>query len=175
MGTAQRLDALLGELKDFARGQVLDLQDVDIGAMLRAALEFWQPEAEVRGIALQFEGTASDVTLRADAEKLTRVFDNLLKNSIDAIDEGPGSIVVRVESIPTGRVRLRFSDSGPGLPPGVDVFALFETTKPKGTGLGLPICRQILDAHGGDISVVSTDSGGTVFQVDLPRHGPPLA
>ncbi len=174
VGTAQRLDALLGEFKDFARGQRLDFQDVDVAGLLRTVEEFWKPEAIRNGVVLDVQGPAEAVSLRADAEKLHRVFDNLVKNALDAID-GPGRIEIRVEPAAAGRVRIRLADSGPGLPEGVDVFALFETTKAGGTGLGLPICRQILVAHGGDISVDKGDSAGAVFQIDLPLHGTPLA
>ncbi len=180
VATAQRLDALLGEFKDFARGQRLELQDVDVGGLLRAVEQFWKPEAARLGVELVVHTPQEPVSLRADSEKLHRVFDNLVRNALDALDgvDGPGRIEVTVGPIPAGRIRIRFADSGPGLPEGVDVFALFETTKPTGTGLGLPICRQILAAHGAEISVApraGVADRGAAFHIDLPLHGPPLA
>lgn len=180
VATAQRLDALLGEFKDFARGQRLELQDVDIGGLLRAVEQFWKPEAARLGVELVVDTPDLPVSLRADSEKLHRVFDNLVRNALDALDgvDGAGRIEVTVGAMPGGRIRIRFTDSGPGLPEGIDVFALFETTKSTGTGLGLPICRQILAAHGGEISVARPDGSadrGATFHIDLPLHGPPLA
>ena len=184
VATAQRLDALLGEFKDFARGQRLELQDVDIGGLLRAVEQFWKPEAARLGVELVVDVPAEPLSLRADSEKLHRVFDNLVRNALDAldgvdgVDGGAARIEVAVEPMPAARIRIRFSDSGPGLPEGIDVFALFETTKATGTGLGLPICRQILAAHGGEISVApraGSAGGGATFHIDLPVHGPPLA
>lgn len=175
VATAQRLDSLLGEFKDFARGQTLDLRDVELGALLRAVVEFWRPEAERCAIALRLHLPDVPLLLRADSDKLNRVFDNLVRNALDAMEDGPGEIEIRVEKNRTDAIRIRFADSGPGLPPGVDVFALFETTKSTGTGLGLPICRQILAAHGGQISSLDEDGTGAVFQIDFPPHGPPLA
>lgn len=176
VATALRLDSLLGEFKDFARGQTLELKDVELGALLRAVVEFWRPETERCGVTLDLELPDVPLTVRADSDKLHRVFDNLVKNALDAMEEGPGAIDIRIERGRADAIRVRFADSGPGLPPGVDVFALFETTKSTGTGLGLPICRQILAAHGGQISSVDDDDAvGAVFQIDFPPHGPPLA
>jgi len=175
VATAVRLDALLGEFKDFARVQRLEFQNVEVGSLLQTLEDFWRPEAERQHIVLDVCKPAEEILLRADPERLHRVFDNLVKNSLEAIDRGPGRVAVHAELLPDDRVRLEFSDSGPGVPAGVDVFALFETTKPTGTGLGLPICRQIIAAHGGDIAVAGGESGGAVFQVDLPVHGPSLA
>lgn len=177
VATAGRLDSLLGEFKDFARGQRLELQDVDIVSLLRAVEQFWRPEADRSGVGLVVNAPEEPLLLRADADKLTRVFDNLLKNAFDAIERAPGQIEIRAERRSSGTVRIRFSDSGPGLPEGLDAFALFETTKSTGTGLGLPICKQILSAHGGDISVVTDEAGlgGAMFQIELPPDGPPLA
>jgi hypothetical protein len=73
------------------------------------------------------------------------------------------------------QVRISITDTGPGVPDGLDVFALFETTKPQGTGLGLPICRQIVAAHGGGLDFAPIVPHGTVFHVDLPIAGPLVA
>ena len=67
-----------------------------------------------------------------------------------------------------GRARLIVRDTGPGLPPGVDVFQLFVTTKPKGTGLGLSIVQQIVLQHGGDIVATSEPGQGACFTVTMP-------
>lgn len=171
--TAQRLDALLAEFKDFARGQRLEVGDVDLATLLAAVEAFWEAEANAAGVTLEVELPTQPVVLRGDREKLHRVFDNLLKNAIDAIGGGGGSIRVRAAEDDAGGVRVRVQDTGPGIPADIDVFALFESTKPEGTGLGLAICRQIVEGHGGTISAGSLPSGGAVFEVDLPRHGPP--
>ena len=169
--TAQRLDALLAEFKDFARGQRLEMGDVDLAELLGAVEAFWEAEANASGVTLQVEVPAEPVVFRGDREKLHRVFDNLLKNAIDAIGEEGGSIVLGAVQEDGGQVRVRVRDTGPGIPAGIDVFALFESTKAEGTGLGLAICRQIVEAHGGTISAGSLPGGGAVFEVDLPRHG----
>jgi K+-sensing histidine kinase KdpD len=85
-------------------------------------------------------------------------------------------LFVRIETISTSdNVRVMVEDTGPGIPEGLDVFALFETTKAAGTGLGLAICKEIVLAHGGGITFGPRAPTGTVFYVDLPLSRPQLS
>jgi signal transduction histidine kinase len=79
---------------------------------------------------------------------LRRVLDNLIKNAVDAIGAGPGEITIETELPRAGRISIAVGDSGAGVPDGVDVFKLFETTKADGTGIGLAVATQIVAAHG---------------------------
>src|SRR4029453_15105781 len=106
--------------------------------------------------------------LIGDKAKLLRVLDNLVKNAIEAIGQGPGEVCLSLSGSHGSRVRLSISDSGSGIPETVDVFRLFETTKPSGSGLGLPIARRIVEAHGGGLSFARHEPHGTVFHIDLP-------
>jgi signal transduction histidine kinase len=75
-------------------------------------------------------------------------------------------------SIPVpGKIRISLEDTGPGIPETLQAFRLFETTKPHGTGLGLTIARQIVQAHGGSIEFASLQPHGTVFHIELPYQG----
>jgi two-component system, LuxR family, sensor kinase FixL len=171
LATAKRLDALIGEFKEFAREQRLDLADVGTESLLRDVAASWQTEAMARGIALEHVATGlPDLLIRADRTKLQRVLDNLVKNALEAIDKGPGMIRLAVLRMGDQRIRISVEDSGPGLPTGQNVFGLFETTKADGTGLGLPICQEIARAHGGGIDFAPRQPHGTVFHVDLPVH-----
>src|SRR6185369_8399736 len=99
-----------------------------------------------------------------------RVMDNLVKNALEAVDRGPGMVRIAVLRMNEEKIRIIVEDDGPGLPAGMNVFALFETTKPNGTGLGLSICQEIVRAHGGGIDVAVREPSGTVFHVELPLH-----
>jgi two-component system sensor kinase FixL len=170
--TVRRLDALVQEFKEFAREQRLQLRDLELPAFLQEVVAGWEQEAMGRGIALEVEIGDFLPAIRADQDKLRRVVDNLVKNALEAIDNGPGIVRVAAESQKQEHVRIVVTDSGPGIPAGIDVFALFETTKTRGTGLGLPICKQIVLAHGGGIEYAATPPRGTVFWVELPTYGP---
>jgi PAS domain S-box-containing protein len=173
LSEVHRLDALIGELKDFARDQRLELRPLALRSFLQECIDVWRPLARVRNIAIHLEASEDLPDLRADRVKLRRVFDNLLKNAIEAIDVGPGLIRVRGEPIDQARVRIAVEDSGPGIPESVQPFRLFDTTKPYGTGLGLAIAKQIVQAHGGTIEYSPLQPRGTAFLLELAPDGPP--
>lgn len=172
LSEVQRLDVLLREFKDFAREQRLELRPVRLRPFLAECVTQWRPVARARDISIHTELPPDLPTVRADPDQLRRAFDNLIKNSIEAIDRGPGAIWVRSAIPHPERVRISVLDDGPGIAPHVDPFRLFETTKPYGTGLGLPIVRQIVEAHGGQIAYEPREPRGVAFHVELPRTGP---
>ncbi|MCC6848030.1 MAG: PAS domain S-box protein [Deltaproteobacteria bacterium] len=170
--TTKRLDLLVGEFKDVAREQRLQLRDIELPAFLQEVVAAWQHEAQERAIGIE-SGIDGDLpTIRGDEDKLRRVMDNLVKNALEAIVQGPGAVRIAAETWQGERVRIVVEDTGPGIPDGTDVFAMFETTKPTGTGLGLAICKQIALAHGGAIDCAPRLPQGAIFTVELPTHGP---
>lgn len=165
----RRLDSLIKDFMNFSRGQHLDLQPLPLHPFLQAVVEFWGPVATERGIPLNLALPPEAPVLNADADQLRRVFDNLLKNAVEAIGQGPGRIDITV-AVPTAEmVRISLQDSGPGIASSVQVFRLFETTKGSGSGLGLAITKQIVLAHGGGIDFAHVEPHGTVFHIELPR------
>jgi signal transduction histidine kinase len=169
----RRLDALIHEFKNFAREQRLELSEIHLPGFLGEVLAAWEPEATERQIDLVLE-TPESITIRGDRDKLRRVLDNLVKNALEAIDQGPGVVRIATASPVPEKIAVIVEDTGPGIPAGLDVFRLFETTKPNGTGLGLPIVRQIIVAHGGGIDFAHVQPHGTAFTIGLPSHGPSL-
>jgi two-component system sensor kinase FixL len=171
--TTRHLDDLVGEFKEFAREQRLQLRDIALPAFLQEVVETWRQEAEARGSAFEVDLGDTPPAIRADQDKLRRVIDNLVKNALEAVERGPGVVRVAAETHEPERIRILVADSGPGIPTGMDVFALFETTKADGTGLGLPICKQIVLAHGGGIEYARQPAPlRTVFRIELPTYGP---
>jgi PAS domain S-box-containing protein len=169
---AHRLHTLIGEFMDFSREQRLDLKEIALPEFLRELLDTWEPVAAARAITLALDLDDARVSVRGDADKLRRVFDNLVRNAVEAIEPGPGRVGIRVTLPTTEKVRIAVEDTGSGIAESVKVFRLFETTKANGTGLGLAIARQIVLAHGGQIEFESVQPHGTLFSVELPTRGP---
>jgi signal transduction histidine kinase len=104
----------------------------------------------------------------ADREQLQIVFHNILTNAAQAM-AGSGAVDVAISRSPAGWT-IAFADHGPGMPPETrdKAFEAFFTTKHRGTGLGLPTARRIVEAHGGQIALESPTTGGTIVSVVLP-------
>jgi signal transduction histidine kinase len=107
-----------------------------------------------------------------DYEGMKHVFFNLLLNALEA---SPPKGQVLVGTLPdTERMILHIDDHGPGLPAApTDIFAPFYTSKKNGTGLGLTVCRKIIEAHGGSVSLEDRPGGGCRATVSLPRRSSP--
>jgi PAS domain S-box-containing protein len=159
-----RLGALLHEFRFLARPQHLELEPVRLDAMVRDVLAVEAYAA--RDIDIEIEIPENLPLLHVDQEKLTQVIANLVDNSADAMPQG-GKLTVRAY-LSGEEMLLEVRDTGIGIPPGVNVFEFFTTTKPNGTGLGLAVVRQIVSAHGGRVEYHSQVGKGTVFTVALP-------
>jgi PAS domain S-box-containing protein len=107
-------------------------------------------------------------TLRVDPDRMRRVFINLIENAVDAMPQGGTLTVSSKES--DGNVKIALSDAGSGMPKKVmeNLWKPLQTTKAKGLGLGLAICKRIVDAHGGSMSVKSEVGRGTTLTIQLP-------
>lgn len=156
------LDAVVRDVLTFARDIQPRLMAVPIGQALDRALMAHQPAIEAARIAIERpEPDREQTGLLADPDLLQQVLLNLIRNAIDAIESvktpaKPKRIVFQVDPPPSrgGLATLHVRDSGPGISPDdLDrIFNPFYTTRPTGTGLGLPIVHRIVDAHGGTIS-----------------------
>jgi signal transduction histidine kinase len=146
---------------------------------LRAAVEAAAEDAALApdGVRLEMEIEAGAM-LDADPEQLHRILVNLLRNAREAIEGAParagqGQVTVSWTADADGR-RLRLADNGPGLPERAraHLFQAFSASaRPGGTGLGLAIARELVQAHGGDLVLVSTGPEGTVFDLRFPAQG----
>ena len=110
----------------------------------------------------------SNLLVNVDIDKIERVFTNLIANAIDAMHDG-GTLTVKSKK-ERGNIELDFCDTGIGMSEKVleKLWTPFFTTKAKGMGIGLSICKRVIDAHGGRIDVRSTEGKGTCFQILLP-------
>jgi signal transduction histidine kinase len=164
----QRLDGLVGDFLQFARTTQVRHELADARVLADEVVRLMAPEASAVGVTLE-RAQSSDAPPRIpmDSERIKQVLINLIRNAVEALP--PGGVVRVSDGVRSAGASLRVTDNGPGLPSNLDVFQLFVTTKPKGTGLGLPIAQQIVDEHGGEITVESSADSGTTFDVWLPH------
>jgi PAS domain S-box-containing protein len=161
----QRVSALLSDFRAFARPQAANLKSTDVVELLRDVLVPQIAVCQSAGITIRRE--LRDLPpIPIDPDKIKQVILNLYKNAIEAMPDG-GILTVRTHRENDTAV-FEISDTGIGIPKGVDVFQLFRTTKPNGTGLGLPVVRQIIAAHRGVVEYTSAPGQGTTFRVCLP-------
>jgi PAS domain S-box-containing protein len=161
-----RLGRLLDEFRALSRVQSLNLESACLWELVESVLTDFGPMLRARGVTCRLDG-APNVECSIDRDKMRQVLVNLVKNALEAMSDG-GVLTVAVECDDAG-VRLEISDTGCGVPDGVDVFAPFATTKREGTGLGLAVARQLVVAHHGRVSFDSKPGYGTSFMVELPR------
>jgi two-component system sensor kinase FixL len=164
-----RVDSLNEMMKDlllFARPPQPRLAPTEIVALIQMTASLLASDPAFNGVTVDVDGAAALVM--ADAEMLKIVFHNLLLNSAHAM-EGRGQVRVEV-GIAAGSCVIVFSDDGPGIPPEVleKIFTPFFTTKARGSGLGLPTAKRLVEAQHGDISIACPPTGGTQVTVRLP-------
>ena len=128
------------------------------------------------GIEVKVDCQPNPFEILADRDQLIQVIDNLLKNALDAIGDQPGKIGIQAHREGESAI-IAIRDSGAGIKreDRGSVFDVLFTTKASGTGLGLPICKQIIERHGGTMTLVDDSSSGTAFEVRLPlSHDQPI-
>lgn len=162
----ERLDALVGDFLSLSTLDRLQRQESDPRAVVREALALVAPVASAQGIEVVEDCGANVSPIPLDRRKMTQVLLNLLRNAIDAMPQG-GVLTVAVRPEEDGAA-IDVRDTGAGIEPGLDVFSFFTSTKRGGTGLGLPISRGIVEAHGGRLSYESARGRGTTFRMILP-------
>lgn len=162
----KRLLALLDEFRSLARRQKLNLRPISLSLLaeeLCKAEAFYHVEHQIE---VEQRIPPNLPPVEGDAEKLKQVLLNINKNAVEAMPHG-GKITVSARQN-GGRIYLDISDTGIGIPGGIDIFEPFTTTKPQGTGLGLTIVRQIVSAHRGTLTRHSNPGAGTTFTQELP-------
>jgi PAS domain S-box-containing protein len=157
-------DKIINDLLEYARDMHLELADSTLPTLLDAALRMIQVPDRIQILNHVNEG----ILINVDADKIMRIFMNLIKNAIDAIPE-KGTIEISSCKI-RDCIEIAFSDTGTGLPKETlsKIFTPLFTTKAQGMGFGLAICKRIIEAHGGTISVKTALNKGTTFTISLP-------
>jgi signal transduction histidine kinase len=190
-----RLEHLTQMFLDFARPPQVEKRSFEMRGLLKQIVDFVSGRAERQGVRIVCELLDEPVMIQADIGQVRQVVLNLLLNALDAVSAG-GTVWLKIgkkgsevfseilsPEIPTrsektpdpffppdGWLVLCVADTGHGLPAylGERIFEPFVTTKETGVGLGLSICKRIVEAHGGQIAAANRPAGGALFTVRLP-------
>ena len=179
---SDRLARLLSEFLDFARVRVTRVTALDLAALVKDTMNLVAAHPEKSpSTVLHFESDAPIQHMDGDSDLLHRAIFNLVLNAAQALGDG-GNVRVGMraatpDTVPggvvpeTGAIRLVIEDDGPGMPDDVRerIFTPFFTTKPRGSGLGLPVVHRAIEAHRGVVLVDSSPGSGTRFTIILPR------
>ena len=169
----QRASEIIAGLRNLLNNRTeADLRTFELNDTVRDVVKIIAPEMEKRGVVLRTLLASEALPVRCDPIHLQQVMINLVMNGMDAMDgePGPHNLTVRTrQNAESDFVEVLISDSGKGIPESnlTSIFDAFVTTKPQGTGLGLPIARTILESYGGDIWAENRQRGA-VFSFRLP-------
>lgn len=164
----QRLEEVLSDFLRFAKGGSLELLEQDINQVVDEVIDFMAPEAKRNGIEVVRDYATDLPIVKLDTGLIKQAILNIIINAQQAMPQG-GRLSVST-SHKEGHVHIGVTDTGTGIPRHHQdkIFQAYFSTKKKGTGLGLPTAKRIVEGHGGSISVESTEGRGSSFIIQLP-------
>jgi C4-dicarboxylate-specific signal transduction histidine kinase len=172
MQQVRKATEIISHLRTFGRAASVSREPVGITQVIRRALSLMQEQLRLRQIEVQLQVPEEEVIVIGNAIQLEQVFINLLTNARDAIANAERKIIAIACTRQANSVDIRFGDTGPGIPAGLEqrIFDPFFTTKEvgAGTGLGLSITYGIIKEHQGTISVENRPDEGALFLIQLP-------
>jgi PAS domain S-box-containing protein len=171
-----RANSIVDRTRAFFKKEPQRKDGLDINEAILELIAFMRGEATAHGVELTVQLLDGLPQIQGDRVQLQQVMLNLMINALEAMSAtsaGERTLLVRTSSTGMNELCVAVQDSGPGLDAGhLDgVFEAFFTTKANGLGMGLPICRSIVESHGGRLWVTSNAAGGATFQFTLPVQG----
>jgi two-component system sensor histidine kinase TtrS len=170
---AERAGAIIQRTRAFVRRRDAQRSLLDVNAVVAETVSLFVGTEERRGISLRVELAEALPPVLADKVELQQVLLNLLQNAVDATADAGGGEIAVTTAASRAMVEVAVRDSGPGLEEEAlaRMFEPFFTTKPDGLGLGLSICRTIVERHGGRIWAESVRGVGATIRFALPAEG----
>jgi C4-dicarboxylate-specific signal transduction histidine kinase len=167
----QRASEVIQRLREFLRKETPERASLDLHELVRGVLPLVRREIEDREVRLEVDFPSRLPRITGDRVQLQQIVVNLIQNACEAMQASPPPrrLVLRSRMNERG-VELTLSDSGPGVAPGMEarIFEPFVSTKAAGMGVGLSICRSIVENHGGTLKLEEAPEGGARFCLHLP-------
>jgi signal transduction histidine kinase len=173
-----RTGGVIGRIRELIKKAPGQKDWVDLNEAIREVIELTRGEAVKTGVSVQARLVDNLPLIHGDRVQLQQVILNLIINAVEAmsgIAEAPRELLITTGLAESSGVLVSVRDSGPGLAPAtvVRLFEAFYTTKPTGLGMGLSICRSIIEAHGGRLWAEANEPRGAVFQFLTPTQPKP--
>lgn len=167
----KRLERLVNNFLAYARPAEPRFESRDLNGLLQDVARFLLADFRQSGVDLQLDLEPLLPAVELDPTQFKQALMNLLVNARQVLRTG-GNVALRSRTGGSGEVVVEVEDDGPGIPPQARdrIFEVFYSNRGGGTGLGLPIAKQIIERHGGTIEVSSAEGQGTTFRIRLPRH-----
>jgi PAS domain S-box-containing protein len=175
----KRAADIVSRIRDFSKKAPARRGDLDINETILDIMRLSRAAMSEHGVLVKMQMSEGLPHILGDRVQLQQVILNLIMNAIEAmseVTEGPRELLISTGEAESGGVLVAVSDSGPGLPPASleRIFEAFYTTKSSGLGMGLSICRSIVQAHGGRLWATPSEPHGAVFCMVLPIGEKPL-
>jgi len=163
-----RLNEIVEDFMMFSKPNSVKMTEKNIVKIVENMVKFYELEASKKKVFISFASQKEEILINCDENRLKQVFINIVKNAIEAMPDG-GYLSIEIE-INHGYVEVSFNDTGSGIPEDLinRLGEPFLTTKSKGNGLGLMISKNIIENHGGKISIESEMNVGTTFKIQFP-------
>jgi signal transduction histidine kinase len=168
----ERLKKFTLDMLDYSKERKLELEACDFNRVIQGSIESLQTQLKLKKTKLLIRVDQNMPTVELDSERIHEMSLNLILNAIDIVDETTGVVNIETRYIEEAReVELSITDNGPGMTEEIKktIFTPFESGKNKfGTGLGMPIAKQVVDQHSGRIEIDTKIGKGSTFRVYLP-------
>ncbi|MBS0274715.1 MAG: PAS domain S-box protein [Proteobacteria bacterium] len=171
IGQAERAGTIIQRLRAFLEKREPQRAGEELNTVLQEAIALGFVGSMEEGVKLVLDLAGDLPPVQVDKVQIQQVIVNLIRNATEAMRDSPvRELVISSYRAGSGLVEISVADTGPGISDAIaaQLFEAFVTTKEKGMGVGLSICRTIVEAHGGHISAVPNQPNGTIFKIQLP-------
>lgn len=173
IGNCHRAGYVVSSIRNMTRKPVRGTDEIELAQVIAETLDLNGPSFARYCVGVEFESPRKVFRVQGDRGQLERVVTNLLANALESmsrVKDRAHTLRVRVEHVESSRLVVAISDTGTGIDAGAfeDIFDPWFTTKSDGMGLGLSICRSIVEAHGGQLWASPNEPNGAIFSFSLP-------